>query len=147
MINNEVVIELSHLKKSFGDHHVLKDISLQVRKGEVISVIGSSGSGKSTFARHLSRRMASRYVDTDKCVEQMVGAIREDTARNMLIVMIRSKEETKREQTAKITGTSGATDGSEKGRTVKKKEKVRPNDQCPCGSGKKYKNCCGNVRN
>ena len=73
--------------------------------------------------------------------------IREDTARNMLIVMIRSKEETKREQTAKITGTSGATDGSEKGRTVKKKEKVRPNDQCPCGSGKKYKNCCGNVRN
>ena len=51
MINDEVVIELSHLKKSFGDHHVLKDISLQVRKGEVISVIGSSGSGKSTMLR------------------------------------------------------------------------------------------------
>ena len=51
MINDEVVIELSHLKKSFGDHHVLKDISLQVHRGEVISVIGSSGSGKSTMLR------------------------------------------------------------------------------------------------
>lgn len=37
-------------------------------------LVGYAGSGKSTFARHLSRRMASRYVDTDKCVEQMVGA-------------------------------------------------------------------------
>ena len=51
MINDEVVIELSHLKKSFGEHHVLKDISLTVRRGEVISVIGSSGSGKSTMLR------------------------------------------------------------------------------------------------
>ena len=90
--------------------------------------------------------VAYRQVGSDM-FDGMNEEIREDTARNMLIVMIRSKEETKREQTAKITGTSGATDGSEKGRTVKKKEKVRPNDQCPCGSGKKYKNCCGNVRN
>ena len=72
--------------------------------------------------------------------------IREDTARQILTVMIRNKEETKREQTAKITGTSGSSDGSEKGRTVRKKEKSRPNDPCPCGSGKKYKNCCGDVR-
>ena len=49
--NNDIIIELSHLKKAFGDHHVLKDISLQVHKGEVISVIGSSGSGKSTMLR------------------------------------------------------------------------------------------------
>lgn len=90
--------------------------------------------------------VAYRQVGSDM-FDGMNEEIREDTARNMLTVMIRSKEETKREQTAKITGTSGASDGSEKGRTVKKKEKVRPNDPCPCGSGKKYKNCCGNVRN
>lgn len=45
------VIELSHLEKSFGDNEVLTDISLAVEKGEVISVIGSSGSGKSTMLR------------------------------------------------------------------------------------------------
>ncbi len=49
--NSNAVIELSHLEKSFGDHEVLKDINLTVHKGEVISVIGSSGSGKSTMLR------------------------------------------------------------------------------------------------
>ena len=47
----ENIIELSHLEKSFGGHGVLKDISLSVKRGEVISVIGSSGSGKSTMLR------------------------------------------------------------------------------------------------
>ena len=47
----ENIIELRHLEKSFGDHEVLKDINLKVNKGEVISVIGSSGSGKSTMLR------------------------------------------------------------------------------------------------
>ena len=51
MENKEVVIELSHLEKAFGDHQVLKDINLSVHRGEVISVIGSSGSGKSTMLR------------------------------------------------------------------------------------------------
>lgn len=46
---NEIVIE--HLEKSFGDHKVLLDVNLTVAKGEVISVIGSSGSGKSTMLR------------------------------------------------------------------------------------------------
>ncbi len=73
----------------------------------------------------------------------MVEAIREDTARQILTVVIRSPEETKRTQTAKITSTGGSTDGSEKKQPVKKKEKVGPNDPCPCGSGKKYKKCCG----
>ncbi len=48
---NKAVIELSHLEKSFGDHKVLRDINLSVHRGEVISVIGSSGSGKSTMLR------------------------------------------------------------------------------------------------
>ena len=45
------VIELRHLQKSFGDHVVLRDINLRVNKGETVSVIGSSGSGKSTMLR------------------------------------------------------------------------------------------------
>ena len=45
------VIKLSHLEKSFGSHKVLRDINLEVSRGEVISVIGSSGSGKSTMLR------------------------------------------------------------------------------------------------
>lgn len=51
MSENKAVIELSHLEKSFGDHKVLRDINLSVHRGEVISVIGSSGSGKSTMLR------------------------------------------------------------------------------------------------
>ena len=50
-MTDNAIIELSHLQKSFGDHEVLKDINLSVKKGEVISVIGSSGSGKSTMLR------------------------------------------------------------------------------------------------
>lgn len=45
------IIELIHLKKTFGSHEVLRDINLTVKKGEVISIIGSSGSGKSTMLR------------------------------------------------------------------------------------------------
>ena len=51
MITSEAVIELSHLEKTFGSNKVLRDINLSVKKGEVISVIGSSGSGKSTMLR------------------------------------------------------------------------------------------------
>ena len=47
----EAVIELIGLKKTFGDHEVLRGINLTVHRGEVISVIGSSGSGKSTMLR------------------------------------------------------------------------------------------------
>ena len=47
----ESIIEIKHLKKSFGDNEVLKDIDFTVKKGEVVSIIGSSGSGKSTLLR------------------------------------------------------------------------------------------------
>ena len=75
--------------------------------------------------------------------DEMSESIREETVRQMLTIRIKTKEETERKQTAKITSESGASDGSEKGRTVRKGKKVGPNDPCPCGSGKKYKQCCG----
>ena len=49
--NNQVVFSIEHLQKQFGDHRVLNDINMTVQKGEVVSIIGSSGSGKSTFLR------------------------------------------------------------------------------------------------
>ena len=52
-INN--IVHVSHLKKSFKNLEVLKDISLDVREGEVVVIIGPSGSGKSTFLRCLNR--------------------------------------------------------------------------------------------
>ena len=46
-----ILLEMNHIKKSFGNLEVLKDISLTVNEGEVLSIIGPSGSGKSTLLR------------------------------------------------------------------------------------------------
>ena len=45
------ILEIRHLSKSFGTHEVLRDIDFDVKKGDVISIIGASGSGKSTLLR------------------------------------------------------------------------------------------------
>ena len=74
--------------------------------------------------------------------DAMNESIREETAKMVMRVRVRKNEEVKREQVAKVTGTSGASDGSVSA-TVKKEQKVGRNDPCPCGSGKKYKRCCG----
>ncbi|MDR7319456.1 amino acid ABC transporter ATP-binding protein [Brevibacillus nitrificans] len=47
----ETIIDIQQLKKSYGNHEVLKDIHFSVKKGEVVTIIGSSGSGKSTLLR------------------------------------------------------------------------------------------------
>ena len=48
------MIDVKNLNKSFGDHHVLKDISEHIEKGEKVVIVGPSGSGKSTFLRCLN---------------------------------------------------------------------------------------------
>ena len=54
-ITDEVVIHISDMNKWFGNFHVLRDINLEVRKGERIVVCGPSGSGKSTLIRCINR--------------------------------------------------------------------------------------------
>ncbi|BCP58357.1 peptide ABC transporter ATP-binding protein [Streptococcus parasuis] len=53
-MTNNTILEIKNLKKSYGQNQVLKDISITVEQGEVISIIGSSGSGKSTFLRSIN---------------------------------------------------------------------------------------------
>ncbi len=74
--------------------------------------------------------------------EEMITNIREGTVQFVLCAVLKSEEDVKREQKMKPTEISGG-DGSEKNRPVKKGEKVGRNDPCPCGSGLKYKKCCG----
>ena len=50
-----VSVHIEQLNKSFGDHHVLKDITLDIRAGETFSIIGPSGTGKSILLRHIIR--------------------------------------------------------------------------------------------
>ena len=52
--DNEILIQVKHLKKSFKNNHVLKDINIDINKGDVVVVLGPSGSGKSTFLRCLN---------------------------------------------------------------------------------------------
>ena len=75
--------------------------------------------------------------------DEMVAGIKEDTVRSMLTLIIKSDEEVRREQLAKETGTSGGETETPKGKTIRVGKKVGPNDPCPCGSGLKYKRCCG----
>ena len=73
--------------------------------------------------------------------EQMIAAIQEETLRRLFTVRLKTNEEIKRERVAKITGESGADDGSVKRQPVKKVQKIGRNDPCPCGSGLKWKKC------
>ena len=76
--------------------------------------------------------------------DEMINSIRENTVRLMYTVEIRQAEEPKREQVANPDPRSYAGDGSEKRQPAKNsRAKVGRNDPCPCGSGKKYKKCCG----
>ncbi len=68
--SSEVIIELNQVNKWFGDFHVLKDINLEVRKGERIVVCGPSGSGKSTLIRCINR--LEEHQQGDIIVDNMI---------------------------------------------------------------------------
>ena len=73
--------------------------------------------------------------------DAMTTAITEDTVRLLMHIQVEQKVE--REQVAKVTGTNKDEGASVKGPVKRFEKNVYPNDLCPCGSGKKYKNCCG----
>ena len=73
--------------------------------------------------------------------DAMTTAITEDTVRLLMHIQVEQKVE--REQVAKVAGTNKDEGASVKGPVKRVEKKVYPNDLCPCGSGKKYKNCCG----
>ena len=75
--------------------------------------------------------------------DEMTATIRENTVRMMLTIVPRRREDVERKAVAKVTTTSTGGDDSVKSSPVRKGKKVGPNDPCPCGSGKKYKKCCG----
>ena len=54
-MSDQILIELKNVNKYFGEHHVLKDVNLQIKKGDVAVIIGPSGSGKSTLCRTINR--------------------------------------------------------------------------------------------
>ena len=73
--------------------------------------------------------------------DTMTQGITEDTVRLLMHIQVEQKVE--REQVAKETGTNKDDGPSVKGPVKRVEKKIYPNDPCPCGSGKKYKNCCG----
>ncbi|MBO5220083.1 MAG: SEC-C domain-containing protein, partial [Clostridia bacterium] len=86
--------------------------------------------------------------------DEMIAQIREDTTRMLLSVVPRPQQEFKREEVAKATSEgfaggesrkvgSGSNSGIVNGSAPARTPKVGRNDPCPCGSGKKYKKCCG----
>ncbi|WP_130869830.1 preprotein translocase subunit SecA [Intestinimonas massiliensis (ex Afouda et al. 2020)] len=75
--------------------------------------------------------------------ERMIAAIQEETLRRIFLARIQVGSTVKRERVAKVTGESAGADGTVKKQPVKKGKKPGRNDPCPCGSGKKYKKCCG----
>ncbi len=74
--------------------------------------------------------------------EEMTEGIQEDTVK--MLMRVKPQEKMQRKEVARITGTSGGSGSTDKPQPVVHREKkVGRNDPCPCGSGKKYKKCCG----
>ncbi len=117
----ERVVLLRSVDRNWMDHI---DAMHELRRG-----IGLAG-----YAQ-VDPRQEYKRVGADM-FEQMISAIRDETARYIFLAGVRER----REKVAQESATSG--DGS-LSRTVRKGKKIGRNDPCPCGSGKKYKYCCG----
>ena len=121
----ERVVLLKSIDSKWMDH--IDDMEL-LRQG-----IGLVGYGQKDPVVEYKTRAFKMFND-------MIDAIQEDTVRMLYHVHVDQKIE--REQVAKVTGTN-KDDTSVKKPVQRKEDKVYPNDPCPCGSGKKYKQCCG----
>lgn len=84
------ILEVEHIRKSFGKHTVLEDISLSLEKGNVLSIIGSSGSGKTTLLRCIN------FLDADEGKITVDGDVIFDSLSNLKI----SKEEERKNRLA-----------------------------------------------
>ncbi|MBQ6797461.1 MAG: preprotein translocase subunit SecA [Clostridia bacterium] len=78
--------------------------------------------------------------------DEMIASIKEDTAQRILTVRIRTEEEMQRKQ-VEIPENLGGDDSDKDSKTVRGVKKIGRNAPCPCGSGKKYKHCCGKNAN
>ncbi len=81
--------------------------------------------------------------ETYDMFDAMSASIREDTVQMLFTSKIHKEEEVKRQQVATAVTASGGSDEAQKKKPVTKGTKVGRNEPCPCGSGKKYKMCCG----
>ena len=75
--------------------------------------------------------------------EEMISAIQEETIRRLFSVRLKTNEEVKRERVASGMVENVGGDGTAPKKQPRKVQKIGRNEPCPCGSGKKYKNCCG----
>ena len=130
------------------------EIMREVERVVLLRVVDTKWMQHIDDMEELKRGMYLRsYAQKDPVVEYriegfdmfdaMIESIREDTVRLMFTIQLRTNEEPKREQVAKPSAESGS-DGSIPNQPAKREPgKVGRNDPCPCGSGKKYKKCCG----
>ncbi len=95
-----------------------------------------------TLRAYAQRDPAVEYrLEGSEMFDEMINSIREQTVRSLFVLTVR-REAPKREQVAKPMAENAGSDGTVKKQPVRK-QKIGRNDPCPCGSGKKYKNCCG----
>ena len=76
--------------------------------------------------------------------DELISGVSKETINVMMHVRV-ERQPAQREEVAKVTGTN-KDESMAKAPVKRKEEKVYPNDPCPCGSGKKYKQCCGRLK-
>lgn len=124
----ERIILLRNVDTKWIDHIDAMD---QLRQGIGLRAIGNEDP------------VRAYQVEGFDMFEEMTASIQEDTVK--MLMRVKPQEKVQRKEVAKITGTSGGDLGGtgKPQPVVKKDKKVGRNDPCPCGSGKKYKKCCG----
>lgn len=124
----ERIILLRNVDTKWIDHIDAMD---QLRQGIGLRAIGNEDP------------VRAYQVEGFDMFEEMTASIQEDTVK--MLMRVKPQEKVQRKEVAKITGTSGGDFGGtgKPQPVVKKDKKVGRNDPCPCGSGKKYKKCCG----